>query len=109
MDAGFGPITVAFILKGVILTCVFSNAIQRWGIFQTPRSFLKRRSKYLEGLLSCYECSSVWGAFASVAYLVVMDITIVTYALIFHWVAANIRIVLDWMDAARAVKEGEIK
>ncbi len=99
---------IIWLVKGIILTCVLTNAMHRWGIFNPLRAFLKTRSTIFCRLLSCYECCSVWAAFLVFSYLFFLDTSLITYPLIFQWVATNLRILLDLLDAKRAVKEKEI-
>lgn len=95
---------VWFVIKGVILTEVFTNAAREWGIFDSPRQWLKARSRFLQKLLDCFECSSVWAAGFVFLYLSFLEVGIFTYALIFHRVACFIKVIymnLDWMRAHR--------
>lgn len=97
-----------FILKGLILTEVFSNAARTWGIFDRPRTSLKSRFSFLARLLDCFDCTSIWAAFFSVAYLLYFEYPLFTYALLFHWFARISHNLYDLLDAHRAVKEKQI-
>ena len=99
---------IIFGLKGLILTEVLTNATRTWGIFESPRSFLKARSSFLRGLLDCFDCTSIWVAFFTVSYLLYFEWPLFTYALIFHWFARFTSTIYNYLDASRAVKEKEV-
>jgi hypothetical protein len=98
---------IVFILKGIILTEVLTNALRSWGIFDLIRNKVKQIS-FFHRLLDCFECTSVWVGFFVVCYLLLFEVTIITYALILHRLACFLHCVLEWMDATRAKREGEI-
>lgn len=99
---------IIFICKGLILTEVLTNATRTWGIFESPRSFLKSRSSFLRRLLDCFDCTSIWVAFFTISYLLYFEFPLFTYALIFHWFARFSHSLYDFLDASRAVKEKEV-
>lgn len=100
--------SLIMLAKGVILTDVLVNALRSWGIFDKPRKWLRSRSGFIDKLLSCYECTSVWAAGAVVLYLSCFEIRPVTYLILIHRLAMFVHTIYDWLDASRAVKEGEI-
>ena len=105
MDAGI----IWFIIKGVILTEVLTNAAREWKIFDRPRNWLKGRSNFFKELLDCFDCSSVWlGAFV-VAYLLWFEVAFFTYILIFHRGACFLN--SAWLNAdwARANREQDFQ
>ena len=99
---------IIFVLKGLILTDVLTSAARTWGIFESPRSFLKVRSSFLRGLLDCFDCTSVWAAFFAVSYLLYFEWPLFTYALMFHWFTRFSHTIYDLVDASRAIKEKEV-
>lgn len=99
---------VGVVIKGIILTDVAVNAARSWEIFDKPRRWLRDRSRFLKALLGCYECTSVWASAGVVAYLLWFEWEPFTYMLILHRLAMFVHTIYDWLDASRAVKEGEI-
>lgn len=99
---------VIFILKGIILTEVLTNAARTWGIFDDQRNWIKARSNFLRRLLDCFECSSVWAAFLIIFYLRYFEFYPLTWALIFHRLACFLNIAWLNFDAARANKESDL-
>jgi hypothetical protein len=99
---------IVFIIKGLILTEVFSNAARVWGIFESPRTFLSSRSSFLRELLACFDCTSIWAAFFSTCYLLYFEWPLFTYALLFHWFARISHNFYDLLDAHRAIKEKQL-
>jgi hypothetical protein len=99
---------LSFFLRAAVLTEVLTNAARSWGIFNKPRQAVKARYSFLRLLLDCFECTSVWvGAFVA-CYLMFFEIRILTYLLIFSGLARYIHTAYEWLDAARAVKQGEL-
>ena len=98
---------IIFLVKGIILTEVLTNAVREWKIFDPIRNPLKRISFFRE-LLDCFECTSVWVAFFVIVYLTRFEWTPFTYALIIHRFACFIKLVYNILDAYRAVKEKEV-
>ena len=91
-----------FVLKGVILTEVFTNAAREWGIFNKPRKWLQARSAFARDLLACGECVTVHCGFWVYLYLSYCEIGLFTWTLIFHRVACFIKVLyllLDWKRA----------
>ncbi len=95
------------IIKAVLLTEAVASAMTRWDIF-TPVRQIVRRIRFFDKLLACFECSSVWAAAFVLCYLVFFEVTYLTYLLIIARLAWFVRTLYDWVDASRAVKEGEI-
>lgn len=99
---------ILFILKGLILTEVLTNAIRTWGIFDNQRDWVKAQSNFLRRLLDCFECTAVWAGFLVIIYLRYFDFYFVTWALIFHRLACFLNIAWLNFDAARANKEQDL-
>jgi len=97
-----------FLLKGLILTEVLTNALRSWGIFDPYRNKLKSKSLFLQRLLDCFECTSVWAGFFVVSYLLFFEWEPFTFALIFHRLACFLHLGYEFLDASRSVKEGQI-
>jgi len=100
---------IVFILKGIILTDVFARALKDWGIFETPRNWIKKRSVFLNKLLACDECVRLWTAFFVIFYLLYFEWFILTYALIFQWAARFVQIIYLNLDWERANKEQDFQ
>ena len=98
-----------FILKGIILTDVFARALKDWGIFETPRNWIKKKSGFLNKLLVCDECVRLWTAFLAIFYLFYFEWYILTYALILQWLACWARLFYEIADAERANKEQDFQ
>jgi hypothetical protein len=98
---------IILLLKGIILTEGLTAAARSWGIFDTPRRRVKK-SPFFRRLLDCCECTSVWAAAFVALYLIYFEVYILTYILIFARLALYIHTIYDWLDACRAVKEGQI-
>ena len=96
--------TIWFIIKGIILTEVLTNAAREWKIFDVSRKWIKKVNFFKE-LLDCFACVSVWVGVLVVSYLSWFEIPLVTYALIFHRAACFINIAWLNLDWARANKE----
>jgi hypothetical protein len=93
---------------GAVLTDVCVNALRSWGIFDRQRKWARSKSQFLNRLLDCYECTSVWAGTLVVGYLLWFEWEPLTYLLLFHRLAMFLHTAYEWLDAARAVKEGEI-
>jgi len=100
---------IIFLIKGIILTEVLTNAAREWKIFDRPRNWVKRRSNFFKELLDCFTCQSVWIAFFVVGYLSWFEIPLVTYALIFHRGACFLNSAWENADWARANKEQDFQ
>ena len=100
---------IVFVCKGIILTDVFARALKDWGIFETPRNWVKQRSEFINKLLACNECTRVWTAFFAIFYLLYFEWVIITYALIFQWLACWTQICYEIVDAERANKEQDFQ
>jgi len=98
---------IIFVLKGIILTEVFTNAARSWEIFKGPRERIKENG-FFRRLLDCFECSSVWSGIFVVCYLMYFEIPILTWALIFHRAACFIQIGYLNFDLSRALKEDDL-
>jgi hypothetical protein len=96
------------LIKALLLTDVTVRALRSWGIFDRLRSQIKARSQFVNKLLSCYECTSVWSAAFVVVYLLYFEVPIITYWLMASRLATWLNTAYEWLDAVRAVKEGEI-
>jgi hypothetical protein len=104
-----GTITAfEFILKGIILTECLTRAARSWGIFDKLRQAVTMRCDFLRRLLACFECTSVWIGAGVVTYLSWFEWKPFTYLLIFCSLARWLNVVYEYLDASRAVKEGEI-
>ena len=99
---------VLTIVKGVFLTETLVNALRSWGIFDPIRNRIKARSQFLNRLLSCFECTSVWAGAVVVGYLTFCEVELITYLFIFHRLACFLHLGWEYLDACRAVKEGQI-
>ncbi len=100
MDEG-----IFFILKGIILTEVLTNAAREWGIFDGPRAWIKGRLDFGRRLLGCFECTSVWCGFFVVLYLSYLEIWPLSFALIFHRLACFLKVGFQNLDWRRANQE----
>src|SRR4030042_3197453 len=98
---------ISFILTGIILTEILTRSIRTWSIFDKPRSRVKGIA-FFRRLLDCFECSSVWVGVFVVLYLLYFEFKPFTYLLIFCSLARWLNVVYEYLDACRAVKEGEI-
>ncbi len=98
---------IEFILKGIILTEVLTRAARTWGVFGSLRSIVVRIN-FIRKLLACFECTSVWAGAFIVLYLLYFEVEPITYLLIFCSLARWLNVVYEFIDASRAVKEGEI-
>lgn len=103
------PEGIFFFIKLFILTEILTNAVRTWGIFDGPRSWVKRRLTFFRKLLDCFECTSVWAGTFALAYLLWFEITFLTWVLIAHRVACFINIAYLNFDAARANKEEDLR
>ena len=101
--------TIWFVIKGIILTEVLTNAAREWGIFDEPREWIKSKSNYIRRLLDCYECSALWTAFFVIFYLLYFEWFVLTYALIFQWAARFVQIIYLNLDWERANKEQDFQ
>ena len=113
MAAGIIPVLgitwlIVFAVKGLILTECLTRAARSWGIFNGIREALKAKSGFLRRLLDCFECTSVWVGFFVFFYLFLFDFPPITFGLIFATLARYLHVFYEWLDAARAVKEGQI-
>lgn len=99
---------IVFVIKGIILTEVLTNAAREWKIFDVPRKWIKK-AMFFKELLDCFECSSVWIGGFVVSYLYWFEIPLVTYALIFHRAACFINIAWLNFDFSRANKEQDFQ
>jgi len=99
---------IIFFIKGIILTEVVTNAAREWKIFDRPRNWVKR-SWFFKELLDCFTCTSVWGGGFVVLYLSYFEVSLVTYALIFHRGACFINIAWLNADWTRANKEQDFQ
>ena len=102
-------VDLAFILKGIILTEVLTNAAREWGIFDRQRKWIKSKSDFLRTLLDCFECSAVYAGLFVVLYLSYFEVVVITYALIFHRIACFIKIFYLNLDWIRANKEQDFQ
>jgi len=100
---------IVFVLKGILLTDVLARALKDWGIFETPRNWVKKKSNFFNKLLECDECVRVWTGFFVILYLIYFEWIVFTYALIFHRAACFINIVWLNADWARANKEQDFQ
>jgi len=100
---------IVFVLKGIILTEVVTNAAREWKIFDRPRNWVKGRSWFFKELLDCFTCQSVHSGFFVAAYLLWFEIPLVTFALIFHRAACFINIAWQNFDWTRANKEQDFQ
>jgi hypothetical protein len=98
---------IILLLKGVILTEGLTAAARSWGIFDEPRRRVKK-SPFFRRLLDCCECTSVWAAGFVVPYLLYFELPILSYILISARLALYMHTIYDWLDACRAVKEGQL-
>jgi hypothetical protein len=98
---------ISVILTGVILTEVLTRAVRTWGIFDSIRRRVKKLD-FFRRLLDCFECTSVWIGAGVVAYLLYFEFKPFTYLLIFCSLARWLNVVYEYLDASRAVKEGEL-
>ena len=98
---------ILFICKGVLLTEVLTRAIRTWGIFEDLRQ-LFTMIDFFKRLLACFECTSIWVASFVTLYLLYFEWPILSYLLIFSALARYLHTGYELLDAARAVKEGEI-
>jgi len=99
---------IFFFIKGIILTEVITNVVREWKIFDRPRNWVKR-SWFFKELLDCFTCTSVWGGGFVVLYLSYFEVSLVTYALIFHRGACFINIAWLNADWTRANKEQDFQ
>ena len=99
---------IIFFIKGIILTEVITNVVREWKIFDRPRNWVKR-SWFFKELLDCFTCTSVWGGGFVVLYLSYFEVSLVTYALIFHRGACFINIAWLNADWTRANKEQDFQ
>lgn len=97
------------IIKGIILCDVFARALKDWGIFDSPRNWVKRKSEFINKLLSCNECTRIWSAFFVIFYLLFFECFIITYILIFQWFACWACLFYEIIDAARANREQDFQ
>ena len=98
---------IILLLKGIILTEGLTAAARSWGIFDGPRSRVKK-SPFFRRLLDCCECTSVWAAGFVVPYLLYFEVPVLSYILIFARLALYLHTIYELIDASRAVKEGQI-
>jgi len=97
------------IIKGIMLTDVLARALKDWGIFDSQRNWVKRRSEFFNKLLACNECIRIWTAFFVIFYLLYFEWFLFTYALIFQWTACWAKIFYEIADAERANKEQDFQ
>lgn len=99
---------IVFLFKGVVLVDVLTRAATEWGVFQGPRARVRGWSGFLDRLLGCFECTSVWVGGVVVVYLLWFEVAPLTYVLIFSRLAHVFHVLFNYLDAARAVKEGQV-
>lgn len=90
------------IIKGIILVEALTHAVRSWGILDPIRSFITSRSHFIERLLQCFECTSVWIAAATVIYITYFEFYFFTYLIIFQRLACYVNIIINLIDARRA-------
>ena|SRR3990170_4542326 len=95
---------IGFILKGVILTEVLTNAARSWEIFKHQREWVKKNG-FFSRLLDCFECTSVWAGVFIFCYLTYFEFPVFTWAIIFHRAACFINQAWLHLDWSRANKE----
>ena len=93
---------LVFVLKGILLTEALTHAVRSWGIFDTARETIARRSVFLGRLLTCFECTSVWISAGVIAYLYYLDFWPATFMIIISRLATLAHIFIDLVDALRA-------
>lgn len=93
---------IVFFLKTLLLTEAITHALRSWVIFSPIRDNIKSRSDFMTRLLSCFECSAVWGAALSIPYLYFLDFWPLTLLLIISRWANILHIAFDFLDALRA-------
>jgi len=91
-----------FCLKGVLLTEALTHAVRSWGIFNNLRSRITVRSEFVNRLLSCFECTSVWIAALVFIYLYFLDFRFFTFIIVFQRLAVIFNIGINLVDALRA-------
>lgn len=99
---------IIFWLKALLLTEALTHALRSWVIFAPARNKLYARFEFLARLGACFECSSVWGAAASIFYLYFLDFWPLTLLLIISRWSNVLHIFIDWLDALRASTTNKI-
>lgn len=94
---------LVFSVKGIILTEALTHAVRSWGIFDPIRSRITASSDFGSRLLACFECTSVWIGAGVIAYLYFIDFRPFTFIIIFQRLATIANIVINLVDAQRAV------
>ena len=93
---------IIFWIKGILLTEALTHAVRSGGIFDGIRESIARASVFFRRLTTCFECLSVWTAFAVFIYLVFLDFWPITFIIIISRLATVGHIFIDLVDAHRA-------
>jgi len=96
------------IITGIILTEALTHAVRSWEILDPIRNRITRRFNFINRLLNCFECTSVWIAAAVIAYLHFLDFWPITYIIIFQRLATILDIGIQYLDALRATTTNKI-
>ena len=93
---------IIFGIKVLLLTEAITHALRSWVILEPARDKIKARLAFVNRLLSCFECSAVWGAALAIPYLYFIDFWPLTTLLIVSRWSNILHIAVDWIDALRA-------